>query len=126
MINERNGLTESTSVEFDLDDFDRERCLQKVRQIKSNVILVLVEMLKTPFSNYDDVIYLKTRWLNPEMWCADKEYRIKDIATMASHFARPLELASFNLTSALKEWRSFKIFVKSHYLKLPDPKSLLT
>lgn len=115
---------EYISVEFDLDDFDRERCLQKVRQIKSNVIPVLLETLKTRFSNYDDVIYSKTRWLNPEIWCADKEYGIEDITTMASHFTRPLELASFNLTSALKEWRSFKIFVKSHYPKLPDPKSL--
>ena len=115
---------EYISVEFDLDDFDRERCLQKVHQIKSNVIPVLVETLKTRFSNYDDAIYSKTRWLNPEMWCADKEYGIEDITSIASHFARPLELASFNLTSALKEWRSFKIFVKSHYPKLPDPKSL--
>ena len=68
---------EYISVEFDLDDFDRERCLQKVCQIKSNIIPVLVETLKTCFSNYDDAIYSKTRWLNPEMWCADKSTELK-------------------------------------------------
>ncbi|CAB3995543.1 zinc finger 862-like [Paramuricea clavata] len=115
---------EYSSVEFDLDDFDRERCLQKVRQIMSKVIPVLVQTLKARFANYDDAIYSKTRWLNPELWCSEREYGIEDITAMAAHFAKPLEHASFNLASALKEWRSFKIYVRSHYPKLPDPKCL--
>ncbi|CAB4037348.1 zinc finger 862-like [Paramuricea clavata] len=90
----------------------------------SKVIPVLVQTLKARFANYDDAIYSKTRWLNPELWCSEREYGIEDITAMAAHFAKPLEHASFNLASALKEWHSFKIYVRSHYPKLPDPKCL--
>jgi hypothetical protein len=95
-----------------------------MRQVKRKVIPVLIETLKTRFIKYDDPIYSKMRWFSPELWSSDKEYGIQDISAMAAHFANPLSLVSFDLPKALREWKSFKVFVKTRYPKLPDANSL--
>ena len=115
---------EYITVEFQLSNFQRENCFTRMRQVKRKVIPVLIETLKTRFIKYDDPIYSNMRWFSPELWSADKEYGIQDVSAMAAHFAKPLSLVSFDVTSALREWKISKVFVKSRYPKLPDANSL--
>lgn len=115
---------EYVTVEFQMDDFDRDRCLEKVRSIKKKVIPVVIATLKDRFSSYDDEIFSKMNWFDPAFWTSDKEFGIEDIQSLSRHFEEPLSLASFDTPRALKEWKSFKIFVRSHYSKLPEAKPL--
>jgi hypothetical protein len=115
---------EYVTVKFQMNGFDRDQCLEKVRNIKKKVIPVVIANLKDRFASYDDEIFSKMQWIDPAFWTSDKEFGIEDTLSLASHFEEPLSLASFDTSCALKEWKSFKIFVRSHYSKFPEAKSL--
>jgi hypothetical protein len=115
---------EYVTVKFQMNGFDRDQCLEKVRNIKKKVIPVVIATLKDRFASYDDEIFSKMQWIDPAFWTSDKEFGIEDILSLASHFEEPLSLASFDTSCALKEWKSFKIFVRSHYSKFPEAKPL--
>lgn len=111
---------EYVTIEFQINPFNWEECLEKVRKIKKKVIpLPVITTLKARFTSYDDVFFSQMKWFNPEYWTSDKDFGIADIEALASHFKEPLSLASFEIARALKEWRNFKIFGKT-----PDAKSL--
>ena len=115
---------EYVTVEFSMDGFKRDQCLGKIRGIKKKVIPAVITTLKDRFASYDDEIFSKMRWIDPAFWTSDKEFGIDDINIIASHFEEPLSLASFDISRALKEWKSFKNYVRSYYAKLPEAKPL--
>ena len=114
------GNREHVKVEFQMDTFDREMCLKKMQDLKRKIIPSVISTLKTRFACYEEAIYPKMNWLDPAYWCDKRDFGNDDILAIGRHFEKPLSLALFEPTRVLKEWRSFKVFVKSHYSKLPD------
>ncbi|CAB4029585.1 Hypothetical predicted protein, partial [Paramuricea clavata] len=92
-----------------------------MQDIKRKIIPSVINTLKMRFSSYEETIYSHMKCIDPSYWSEDRDYGNEDISALVKHFEKPL---SFNPTRVLKEWRSFKIFVKSHYPKLPDAQSL--
>ena len=70
-------------------------------------------------------MFSKMRWIDPAFRTSDKEFGIDDINIIANHFEEPPSLASFDISRALKQWKSFKNYVRSYYTKLPEAKPLL-
>ena len=110
---------EYRTVRVAIDPFSFRDCLEKVWSLKRNVIPSLIEMLNSRFSDYSDDVFEKMRWFDPQYWTSEKEYGNEDVLAIATHFAEPLAFASFNATRAVREWKSFKNFVRSYYAKLP-------
>ena len=120
----KKGNREYVKVEFQVDAFDREMCLKKMQDVKRKIIPSVINTLTTRFASYEEAIYPKMKWLDPAYWCDERDFGNEDILAIAKHFEKPLSLALFEFTRVLKEWKSFKVFVKSHYSKLPDVQSL--
>ena len=95
-----------------------------MQDIKRKVIPSVIDTLKTHFSSYEETIYSHMKCIDPSYWSEDRDYGNEDISALVKHFEKHLSFAAFDPTRVLKEWRSFKIFVKSHYPKLPDARSL--
>ncbi len=64
------------------------------------------------------------QWFDPQYWMNESDYGNEDLLEVAKHFEEPLAFASFNASKVLREWKSFKKYVRSYYTKLPDAHTL--
>ena len=98
--------------------------LKFVWDVKRKVIPALIKTLKQMFEDYNNEVYSKMRWMDPQFWSDESDYGNDDIGTIAIHFQEPLVFAAYDQGMVLREWKSFKNFVRSYFSKSPSAKQL--
>ena len=112
------------TINATMQPFSAKNCFEKVWDVKRKVISALIKTLKQRFEDYDDEVYSKMRWMDPQFWSDESDYGNDDIVTIAMHFEEPLVFAAYDQGMVLREWKSFKNFVRSYFPKSPSAKHL--
>ncbi len=112
------------TVQVTMNPFSFQECKEKVWNLKRSVIPSLIKLLQSRFKDYNNKIFEKMRWFDPQYWMNESDYGNEDLLEVAKHFEEPLAFASFNASKVLREWKSFKKYVRSYYTKLPDAHTL--
>ena len=92
-----------------------ENSIKKASSEKKEVALALIELLTERFSGHNDNVYDYINWFDPRNWLDEKGYGNEELEKLSDHFKTPLEVAGFDRKCALREWKRFKFYVKSHY-----------
>ena len=74
----------------------------------------LIEAMEERLETYDDGVFSTMKWFDPKQWKDDKDYGIPEITAFAEIFETPLRKTNFDLSKAIKEWKSFKKYVQYH------------
>ena len=93
--------------------------------MKRKVIQAVIKTLKQRFEDYNDEVYSKMRWMDPQFWSDESDYGNDDIGTIAIHFQEPLVFAAYDQGMVLREWKSFKNFVRKLLFKVPKCKTTM-
>ena len=77
---------------------------------------LLIPVIEERFNSFDQDLFGNMIWLDPKYWDnASKEYGVEQIKFVADLFTVPLQEASFDCESVIKEWKSLKYLQRSLY-----------
>ena len=91
------------TVKVTMQPYSVNSCLEKIWDVKRKVIPALIKMLKQRFEDYNDEVYSKMRWMDPQFWSDEGDYGNEDIIAIAKHFQEPLMFAAFDQGIVLLE-----------------------
>ena len=67
----------------------------------------LVKSFKQRFEDYNNDVFSKMRWMDPQFWSDEPNYGNDEMATLATHFQDPLPLIAFDEIIVLQELNKF-------------------
>ena len=86
---------------------------------RNKVAETLIELLRERFQSFDDPVFLKMSWCNPEYWADEKDFGIDELEQFSSHFKEPLAAAKFDFKKAIKEWKHVQRHIKQNLCGKP-------
>ena len=113
------------TVKVNMQPYSANSCLEEVWDVKRKVIPALIKMLKQRFEDYNDEVYTKMRWMDPQFWSDESDYGNEDIEAISIHFQDPRLFAAFNQRIVYENERAPKSWCGVTLKKFPECKTTI-
>ena len=112
-------------VRFQFDDmrYLNEESRVRASNEKQRVLASLSTMLRNRFDDFNNDLYQTMSFFDPKHWKDEKDYGNDAIVKFATHFQSTLEIAGYDSTQVLKEWRMLRNYAKV-WLKNVSPEEV--